>query len=107
MFVSKRMALWSSLTILVFPWILGSILWFWLPNRLAVHFFWLVADGFSSKSQVVYLLPFLFLGLHLLVLYSIGHDGKERTLQLFYLWVWGIPLLSVVYYSFIYIIAFV
>ena len=67
----KTIILTSLITLL--PILIGIILWDQLPESLPTH--WNVSgniDGWSSKTFVVFALPFIMLAMHLFVIISLN-----------------------------------
>ena len=80
------------------PIIFGIIKWNVLPDEIATHFGADgSADGFSSKAFVVFGMPFMMLGFHLLCFFATNLDPKKKnisdTMMKFVLWI--IPCLTI------------
>ena len=92
----KTLIITSLLTLT--PIIFGVINWNVLPEEIATHFGTNgTADGFSSKAFVVFGMPFMMLGFHLLCFFGTNLDPKKKnindTMMKFVLWI--IPCLTV------------
>ncbi len=91
----KTIIITSIVTIL--PILIGLILWNRLPNELATHFDMNnVADGWSTKPFVVFGLPFIVLGIHLLCTLATCMDPKNHKIgdKIFKVVLWLIPAIS-------------
>ena len=97
----------GALTLL--PMAAGLILWQKLPDEIAIHFDLNGnADGFASKGVVVFLIPLIFLAIHL---YCIAvsekklrsNDSGGKNLQLIF---WIIPAISLLICTITYLYAF-
>ena len=80
------------------PIIFGIMKWNVLPDEIATHFGADgTPDGFSSKAFVVFGMPFLMLGFHLLCFFCTNLDPKKKnindTMMKFVLWI--IPCLTI------------
>ena len=80
------------------PIIFGVMKWNVLPDEIATHFGADgTPDGFSSKAFVVFGLPFIMLGFHLLCFFGTNLDPKKKnindTMMKFVLWI--IPCLTI------------
>ena len=80
------------------PIIFGIINWNVLPDEIATHFGADgTPDGFSSKAFVVFGMPFMMLGFHLLCFFGTKLDPKKKnindTMMKFVLWI--IPCLTI------------
>lgn len=85
----------SILTLL--PILVGLILWKDLPASLPSHFgLDGQADGFSSKLEVVFLIPLVMLGLHLFAVIVTSLDPKASHVgpKMKSLVYWLVPLIS-------------
>ncbi|MDN6498098.1 MAG: DUF1648 domain-containing protein [Tetragenococcus koreensis] len=83
--------------IILFPLIIGLILWGELPEQIATHFGANNApDGWSSKAMTVLGLPFLMLFIQWLVFLLTSYDPKKKNIndKIFKAVLWIIPLVS-------------
>ena len=83
--------------VLLFPVLVGLILWDKLPEQIPTH--WGIhgeVDGWSSKSTAVFLLPCIMLGIHWLCLLATKLDPKKEayTAKMLSLVLWITPALS-------------
>ena len=91
----KLLSLTSILTLL--PILVGVILWKDLPASLPSHFgLDGQADGFSSKLEVVFLIPLVMLGLHFfaVVVTSLDPKASHVSPKMKTLIYWLVPLIS-------------
>lgn len=91
----KLLFLTSILTLL--PILVGVILWKDLPASLPSHFgLDGQADGFSSKLEVVFLIPLVMLGLHLFAVIVTSLDPKASNVspKMKTLVYWLVPFIS-------------
>ncbi len=91
----KLLFLTSILTLL--PILVGVILWQDLPASLPSHFgLDGQADGFSSKLEVVFLIPLVMLGVHLFAVVVTSLDPKASNIspKMKSLVYWLVPLIS-------------
>ena len=91
----KLLSLTSILTLL--PILVGVILWKDLPASLPSHFgLDGQADGFSSKLEVVFLIPLLMLGLHFfaVVVTSLDPKASHVSPKMKTLVYWLVPFIS-------------
>ena len=91
----KLLFLTSILTLL--PILIGVILWQDLPASLPSHFgLDGQADGFSSKLEVVFLIPLVMLGLHLFAVIVTSLDPKASHVspKMKTLVYWLVPFIS-------------
>ena len=91
----KLLILTSILTLL--PILVGVILWKDLPASLPSHFgLDGQADGFSSKLEVVFLIPLVMLGLHFfaVVVTSLDPKASHVSPKMKTLIYWLVPLIS-------------
>ena len=93
----KTIILTSLITLL--PILIGIILWDQLPESLPTH--WNVSgniDGWSSKTFVVFALPFILLAMHLFVIISTLADPKRQNHpgKMLHIVYWLVPVMSVV-----------
>ena len=93
----KTIILTSLITLL--PILIGIILWDQLPESLPTH--WNVSgniDGWSSKTFVVFALPFIMLAMHLFVIILTLADPKRQNHpgKMLHIVYWLTPVLSVV-----------
>lgn len=91
----KLLSLTSILTLL--PILVGVILWKDLPASLPSHFgLDGQADGFSSKLEVVFLIPLVMLGLHFfaVVVTSLDPKASHVSPKIKTLVYWLVPFIS-------------
>ena len=92
----KKQLIFSSVAIL-FPIVVGLLLWDRLPETLTTHWgFDSQADGWASLPVAVFVPPLLMLAGHWLCIYFTGKDPDNmgRNRQLGSIVLWFIPLLS-------------
>ena len=92
----KTLIVTSLLTLL--PIIFGIIYWDVLPEEIATHFGSDgSADGFSSKAFVVFGMPFMMLGFHLLCFFATNLDPKKKNISdtMMKLVLWIIPCITI------------
>jgi len=78
---NKKLLLLTSIVIL-FPMFWGLMIWSQLPNQISIHFNIAdQADNFQPKPLVVFGLPIFLLLVHLFVIFMIGRDPKNRTMN--------------------------
>ena len=92
----KKQLIFSSLAIL-FPILVGLLLWDRLPDTLTTHWgFDGQADGWSSLPVAIFLPPLLLLAGHWLCIFFTGKDpgnmGRNKQLSSIVLWIF--PVLS-------------
>ncbi|GMA08474.1 hemolysin expression modulating protein [Tetragenococcus halophilus subsp. flandriensis] len=83
--------------IILFPILIGLILWGELPDQIATHFGANNApDGWSSKAMTVLGLPFLMLFIQWVVFLLTSYDPKKKNIndKIFKTVLWIIPLVS-------------
>jgi uncharacterized membrane protein len=93
----KTIILTSLITLL--PILIGIILWDRLPESLPTHWdFSGNVDGWSSKSFVVFALPFILLAMHLFVIILTLADPKHQNHpgKMLHIVYWLVPVMSVV-----------
>ena len=86
-------------TVTLFPILWGLMIWSQLPNQIPIHFNVAdQADNFQSKPLVVFGLPILLLLVHLFVIFMIGRDPKNRTMneKMVKVIYWLIPIVSLI-----------
>lgn len=94
--INGKLLLLTSL-ITLFPMVVGLFLWKKLPDTLPSHFgFDGTADGFSSKSEAVFMIPVIMVLLQILVVFVTTKDPKAgnvatKVREMIY---WMIPVLS-------------
>jgi uncharacterized membrane protein len=97
----------SSLLLLL-PMAVGIFLWDKLPENIPTHFDAnFSANGWSSKPFAVFGLPLVLLGIHLMVLFLMLNDPKNKDNRfimkgLLFL----MPMLSIFMYSFTFVYVF-
>ncbi len=83
--------------VLLFPMLIGLILWAELPDQIATHF---GAnnnhDGWSSKAMTVFGLPFLMFFIQWVVFLLTSYEPKKKNIndKIFRAVLWIIPLVS-------------
>ena len=86
-------------TVTLFPILWGLIIWSQLPNQIPIHFNVAgQANNFQSKALAVFGLPFFLLLVHLFVIFMIGRDLKNRTMneKMVKVIYWLIPIVSLI-----------
>ena len=86
-------------TVTLFPILWGLIIWSQLPNQISIHFNAAgQANNFQSKALAVFGLPFFLLLVHLFVIFMIGRDLKNRTMneKMVKVIYWLIPIVSLI-----------
>ena len=79
--MNKKLLLLTSIVIL-FPILLGVMIWSQLPNQIPIHFTVAAqADNFQSKPLVVFGLPLFLLLVHLFVIFVTARDPKNQTMN--------------------------
>ena len=84
-------------TVTLFPILWGLMIWSQLPNQIPIHFNAAgQANNFQSKALAVFGLPIFLLLVHLFVIFMIGRDPKnctmnEKMVRVIY---WLIPIVS-------------
>ncbi|KXT77325.1 SdpI family protein [Streptococcus sp. DD13] len=69
-------------TVTLFPILWGLMIWSQLPNQISIHFNAAgQANNFQSKALAVFGLPVFLLLVHLFVIFVIGRDPKNRTMN--------------------------
>ena len=95
---NKKLLLLTSMVIL-FPILWGLMIWSQLPNQIPIHFNAAgQANNFQSKALAVLGLPVFFLLVHLFVIFMIGRDPKNRTMneKMVKVIYWLIPIVSLI-----------
>ena len=92
-FMDKKKTIIISSLICLLPILIGIILWGYLPDMLVRHI------GFgtystSSKKIVVFLYPFIFLILHLIIVFKSEWLNTPRGRKRF----WYMPILSSIFF---------
>ena len=78
---NKKLLALTSIVILL-PMIWGLIIWKQLPNQISIHFNLAgQANNFQSKPLAVFGLPVFLLLVHLFVIFMIGRDPKNFTMN--------------------------
>ena len=101
---NKKLLLLTSMVIL-FPILWGLIIWPQLPNQIPIHFNLAgQANNFQSKPLAVFGLPLFLLLVHLFVIFMIGRDPKNRTMneKMVKVIYWLIPIVSLSVFYLIY-----
>ena len=101
---TKKLLALTSFVILL-PMIWGLIIWSQLPNQISIHFNLAgQANNFQSKPLAVFGLPFFLLLVHLFVIFMIGRDPKNRTMneKMVKVIYWLIPIVSLSVFYLIY-----
>ena len=79
--MNKKLLALTSIVILL-PILWGLMIWPQLPNQISIHFNLAgQADNFQSKPLVVFGLPLFLLLVHLFVIFVIGRDPKNQTMN--------------------------
>ena len=77
---SKNLMVITTLCDLI-PMVVGLILWNKLPSSMPVHFdFNGVANGFASKTLVVFGMPIFFALVQFICLYFVSNDPKKENI---------------------------
>lgn len=97
----------SSIVILL-PILAGLVMWNALPEKMATH--WGVtgeADGFSSKTFAVFVIPLILLATHwLCMLITLKDPGnKDQSSKMFDMLMWVLPAVSLIVSGMMYTIA--
>lgn len=101
-----KLMLSTVITLLPLP--VGCLLWNRLPDTIATHFgVNNEANGWSSKAFVVFALPLLMAGLHLLCLCITAADPKRKNIgkKPLALVFWIVPALSMLLFGSVYAMA--
>ena len=101
---NKKLLILTSMVIL-FPMFWGLMIWSQLPNQISIHFnISDQADNFQPKPLVVFGLPIFLLLVHLFVIFMIGRDPKNRTMneKMVKVIYWLIPIVSLSVFYLIY-----
>ena len=78
---NKKLLILTSMVIL-FPMLWGLMIWSQLPNQIPIHFNAAgQANNFQSKALAVFGLPVFLLLVHLFVIFMIGRDPKNFTMN--------------------------
>ena len=96
--MNKKLLILTSIVIL-FPILWGVTIWSQLPNQIPIHFNLVgQANNFQSKPLAVFGLPFFLLLVHLFVIFMIGRDPKNRTMneKMVKVIYWLIPIVSLI-----------
>ena len=102
--MNKKLLLLTSIVIL-FPILWGVMIWSQLPNQISIHFNAAgQANNFQSKALAVFGLPVFLLLVHLFVIFMIGRDPKNRTMneKMVKVIYWLIPIVSLSVFYLIY-----
>ena len=86
-------------TVTLFPILWGLMIWSQLPNQIPIHFNAAgQANNFQSKALAVFGLPVFLLLVHLFVIFIIGRDPKNRTMneKMVKVIYWLIPIVSLI-----------
>ena len=86
-------------TVTLFPILWGLMIWSQLPNQISIHFNAVgQANNFQSKALAVFGLPIFLLLVHLFVIFMIGRDPKNRTMneKMVKVIYWLIPIVSLI-----------
>ena len=79
--MNKKLLTLTSIVILL-PILWGLIIWSQLPNQIPIHFNLAgQANNFQSKPLAVFGLPLFLLLVHLFVIFVIGRDPKNQTMN--------------------------
>ena len=101
---NKKLLILTSMVIL-FPMLWGLMIWSQLPNQIPIHFNAAgQANNFQSKALAVFGLPVFLLLVHLFVIFMIGRDPKNRTMneKMVKVIYWLIPIVSLSVFYLIY-----
>ena len=79
--MNKKLLTLTSIVILL-PILWGLIIWSQLPNQIPIHFNLAgQANNYQSKPLAVFGLPLFLLLVHLFVIFVIGRDPKNQTMN--------------------------
>ncbi len=93
----KTLIITSIITLL--PALVGILLWDKLPDTMATHFgLNNEANGFSSKTFAVFVLPLILLGLHLFCAIVTANDPRKQNIsqKMYNLVLWITPVISII-----------
>ena len=103
-----RMSLIAGSILTISPSLAGIVLWNRLPEKIATHFDQHnLANGWSSKPEAVFGIPFLLLLVHLLCVIATANDPKRKNInrRIFNMILWLVPMVSVITCMSIYALA--
>ena len=103
-----KMSLIAGSILTISPSLAGIVLWNQLPEKIATHFdMHNLANGWSSKPEAVFGLPFLLLLVHLFCVIATSNDPKRKNInrRIFNMILWLIPVVSVITCMSIYAVA--
>ncbi|MFC4804629.1 SdpI family protein [Filifactor villosus] len=86
-----------TLIVILFPMLVGILLWDRLPMEMATHFqFDGTADKFNSKTFVVFIMPLMMSFLQLVAMYFTLNDPKKKNMgeKMLKVVFWIIPLVT-------------
>lgn len=98
MFKQNKVKIISTSLIIFVPMLIGLILWDKLPDTIAVHFNAdNMANGWESKTFVVFVMPLILLALHIICIAVTFVDPKyknigKKTIGIVY---WIVPAVSI------------
>ena len=80
-----KMSLIAGSILTISPSLAGIVLWNRLPEKIATHFDQHnLANGWSSKPEAVFGIPFLLLLVHLLCVIATANDPKRKYQQTYF-----------------------
>lgn len=94
-----KMSLIAGCILTISPAVAGAFLWNRLPEKIATHFdMHNVANGWSSKPEAVFGIPFILLLLHLFCVIATSSDPRRKNInrRIFTMILWIIPVVSVI-----------
>lgn len=103
-----KMSLIAGSILTISPSLAGIVLWNQLPEKIATHFDQHnLANGWSSKPEAVFGIPFLLLLVHLLCVIATANDPKRKNInrRIFNMILWLVPMVSVITCMSIYALA--
>jgi len=109
-FLSKhKWAMAITSVIILLPIVVGLLLWDKLPEKVPFH--WGIngeVDGWATKTQAVFLMPLMMLGIQWLcaILSQLDPKGKNHNNKMMGLVLWIIPVLNLFLYVMVWLAAF-
>ena len=108
MIKKNRMQIIVSSIVTLLPMLVGFAMWNVLPDQMTTH--WGMngeADGFSSKTFAVFVLPLILLAAHWLCIFVTLGDpkNKDQSSKVFAMIMWIIPIVSLVTNGMVYAVS--
>lgn len=100
--MNKNTKILISSCILIFPILLGIILWNILPEYLIRHF-GPGSYGLSSKKIVIFIYPFIFFLLHFIFIFKSDWFNTPKGEKRF----WYLPIISTIFYFFSFLLSLI